>query len=328
MGRSRCCMHTGRSIAAAPSMGSWISYGLGRENEQLPGYVLLNNDWIPNGGFQNFASSFLPATHQATLVRAKGTPVDNIVAADPARRAACQARLSPRAGQRLCPAQGASEAIESSIRNYETAARMQTAVPELCDVSGETAETQKLYGVDRENDFDRFYCVAVPAGAATGGSGSAIHRDHLPEHTRQQFALGSARRTEASARGKCANHRPAGRRIDHRSQTPRTAGRNARRLGGRDGPHAAQFRQRRPRPSRQRLHDLDGRWRHPRRHDVWCHRRNGHECCRKSTRTSTTSTPRFCTSWGWIMNDLTFRFGGRDMRLTDVHGRVIKDILA
>ena len=68
----------------APSLGSWVSYGLGTESENLPSYVLLNNDWIPNGGFQNFASSFLPATHQAALVRAKGTPVDNIVAADPA----------------------------------------------------------------------------------------------------------------------------------------------------------------------------------------------------------------------------------------------------
>ena len=73
-GAQSLLLHTGRSIGAAPSIGSWISYGLGTENEQLPGYVLLNNDWIPNGGFQNFASSYLPATHQATLVRAKEPP--------------------------------------------------------------------------------------------------------------------------------------------------------------------------------------------------------------------------------------------------------------
>ena len=73
-GAQSLLLHTGRSVAAAPSIGSWISWGLGCENQQLPGYVLLNNDWIPNGGFQNFASSFLPAIHQATLVRAKGTP--------------------------------------------------------------------------------------------------------------------------------------------------------------------------------------------------------------------------------------------------------------
>ena len=83
-GAQNLLLHTGRSIGAAPSVGSWVSYGLGTENEQLPGYVLLNNDWVPNGGSQNFASAFLPATHQATNVRAKGRPVDNITPADPA----------------------------------------------------------------------------------------------------------------------------------------------------------------------------------------------------------------------------------------------------
>ncbi len=82
-GAQNLLLHTGRSIGAAPSFGAWISYGLGTENEQLPGYVLLNNDWVPNGGSQNFASSFLPATHQAAMVRAHGAPVDNIAPADP-----------------------------------------------------------------------------------------------------------------------------------------------------------------------------------------------------------------------------------------------------
>src|SRR5690606_8935067 len=82
-GAQNLLLHTGRSIGAAPSFGAWVSYGLGTENEQLPGYVLLNNDWVPNGGSQNFASSFLPATHEAAVVRAKGMPVDNIAPADP-----------------------------------------------------------------------------------------------------------------------------------------------------------------------------------------------------------------------------------------------------
>ena len=158
-GAQSLLMHTGRSIAAAPSMGSWVSYGLGQENEQLPGYVLLNNDWIPNGGFQNFASSFLPATHQATLVRAKGTPVDNIVAADSENIQRAKLDFLREQDSLFARTQGASEAIESSIRNYETAAQMQTLVPQLCDVSGETAETRRLYGVDRENDYDKFYSL-------------------------------------------------------------------------------------------------------------------------------------------------------------------------
>ena len=68
-----------------PSMGSWLTYGLGSESENLPGYVVLNNDWVPNGGLENFGSSFLPASHQATMLRPNGVPVDNIVAAEAAR---------------------------------------------------------------------------------------------------------------------------------------------------------------------------------------------------------------------------------------------------
>jgi len=158
-GAQNLLLHTGRSIGAAPSFGAWVSYGLGTENEQLPGYVLLNNDWVPNGGSQNFASSFLPATHEAAVVRAKGTPVDNISPADP--QALQQAKLAFLAQQdgAVALARGGSSDIEAAIRNYETAAHMQTLVPELCDVSGESEATLRLYGVDRKDDFDRFYAL-------------------------------------------------------------------------------------------------------------------------------------------------------------------------
>ena len=62
-GQQDLLLHTGRVTGQAPSFGSWVNYGLGTENQNLPGYVLLNNDWIPNGGFENFSSAFLPATH-------------------------------------------------------------------------------------------------------------------------------------------------------------------------------------------------------------------------------------------------------------------------
>jgi hypothetical protein len=72
-----------RAIALqAPSFGAWLSYALGTENQNLPGYVVLNNDWVPNGGLENVGSSFLPASHQATMMRAKGVPVHNIVPVD------------------------------------------------------------------------------------------------------------------------------------------------------------------------------------------------------------------------------------------------------
>ncbi len=158
-GAQSLLLHTGRSVAAAPSIGSWVSYGLGRENEQLPGYVVLNNDWIPNGGFQNFASSFLPAYHQATMVRAKGVPVDNIVPSDEPAIQRGKLDFLRRSDQAFAARHGAAAEIESAIRNYETAAQMQTLVPELCDITGETSETLALYGVDRSNAFDHLYAL-------------------------------------------------------------------------------------------------------------------------------------------------------------------------
>lgn len=70
--RGNILFHTGRNVAGYPSLGSWISYALGTENHNLPGYVLLHSGAIPPGGLENFSNGFLPATHQALPVRANG----------------------------------------------------------------------------------------------------------------------------------------------------------------------------------------------------------------------------------------------------------------
>lgn len=134
-GQQALLLHTGRETGRAPSLGSWVSYGLGTENKSLPAYVLLNNDWIPNGGYENFASAFLPATTAATLLRAKGDPVDNIVSAD--RRSVQQRKLQLLRiqDQQFAKLSGAEQKIESAIGNYETAFRMQTSIPKIANVS-------------------------------------------------------------------------------------------------------------------------------------------------------------------------------------------------
>jgi hypothetical protein len=81
-GQQNLLLHTGRVTGGAPSVGSWVLYGLGTESDELPGYVLLNNDWIPNGGLENFSSAFLPANFGATMVRARGNAVDNVSPTD------------------------------------------------------------------------------------------------------------------------------------------------------------------------------------------------------------------------------------------------------
>lgn len=158
-GQQNLLLHTGRVTGLAPSFGSWISYGLGTENDNLPSYVLLNNDWIPNGGFENFASAFLPANHSATLLRAKGTMVDNIAPGDPLviqRRKLDLLRRQDATFGAGSPEQGV---IESAIRNYETAFAMQAVVPQVADVSEETEATQRMYGLHGTDDYQKYYSL-------------------------------------------------------------------------------------------------------------------------------------------------------------------------
>jgi len=158
-GQQALLLHTGRITGQAPSFGAWVSYGLGTENRNLPGYVLLNNDWVPNGGLENFGSSFLPASHQATTFRPTGTPVDNIKPSDSfeiQRR-----KLALLAAQNKAFAGQSSDAlaIEGAIANYETAFRMQRLVPEIADLSKEPEHIHKLYGTDSEDEHQQLYAT-------------------------------------------------------------------------------------------------------------------------------------------------------------------------
>jgi len=158
-GQSNLLLHTGRILGQAPSFGSWVSYGLGSENRNLLGYVVLNNDWVPNGGLENFGSSFLPASHQATMMRAKGVPVDNIAPRDAADVQKKKLALLAEQDSGFARLASDPQAIEGAIANYETAFRMQTEVPAIADVSRETAETRALYGLDSKDEHQRYYAT-------------------------------------------------------------------------------------------------------------------------------------------------------------------------
>jgi len=75
-------LHTGSNNAGRPSLGSWVTYGLGSENQNLPGFVVLNFDVVPCGGMETYSAGFLPATNQSTLFKAEGVPIENIVPGD------------------------------------------------------------------------------------------------------------------------------------------------------------------------------------------------------------------------------------------------------
>lgn len=158
-GQQNLLLHTGRVLGQAPSLGAWVSYGLGTENSNLPGYVLLNNDWVPNGGMENFASSYLPATHQATLLRAKGDPVDNIVPSDSALVQRRKLAVLARQDEAFARSASDASAIEAAIVNYETAFRMQSVLPNVADISAEPKHIQQLYGVDSKDEHQQYYAT-------------------------------------------------------------------------------------------------------------------------------------------------------------------------
>jgi hypothetical protein len=153
-------LHTGSGLQGRPSMGAWLSYGLGSENRNLPGFIVLNGGLIPPGGLDNFNSGFLPAAHQGSVFRPGDPPVANIrpleANPDQQRQKLDLLRQLDRAGlERI----GRVDEIESAIANAETAFRMQAAVPELMDLSGESNATKDLYGVNSTFNGTRIFAT-------------------------------------------------------------------------------------------------------------------------------------------------------------------------
>ena len=151
-------LHTGLGQSGRPSMGAWTTYGLGTSSRDLPGYVVLDGGLIPSGGVDNFASGFLPASYQASIMQAKSPALPNISPLEERpelqqNKLSLMRTLDDAALKRM----GEHDALESAIRNYELAYRMQSAVPELMDISGESNTTRKLYGLDDEYEHTRSY---------------------------------------------------------------------------------------------------------------------------------------------------------------------------
>ena len=152
--------HTGFPFMGHPSAGAWVSYGLGTENQNMPGFVVLQAGGaaVPHGGVGLFSSGYLPAQNQASIIIGDKAPaVRNI---QPREADATQrSRLDFVKGMDadFVKRIGGNNDVEAAVRNYETAYRMQASVPELCDLSGETAATKKMYGMDSPNGVTAAY---------------------------------------------------------------------------------------------------------------------------------------------------------------------------
>ncbi|MCO6455258.1 MAG: DUF1501 domain-containing protein [Pirellulaceae bacterium] len=149
--------NSGFQFNGFPSVGSWLSYGLGSETQSLPTYVVLPDQrGGPNGGASNWSSGFLPAQHQGVVLQGGPQPVRDLFPArelgagsEAATREFLQ-RLNERHRQRTGPEQ----ALAARIRSYELAAEMQLSVPEVSDLAGEPESIRRMYGLDQEATAD------------------------------------------------------------------------------------------------------------------------------------------------------------------------------
>ncbi len=143
-------MNTGFQIPGRPSMGSWLSYGLGTENRDLPGFVvLISGDNNPDGGKACWSSGFLPSVHQGVEFRSKGDPVLFVSDPDGVPRDVRRDTLDAlRDLNRINMGRVLDPEIETRISQYELAYRMQTSVPDLMDIDKEPASVHEMYGTE------------------------------------------------------------------------------------------------------------------------------------------------------------------------------------
>jgi len=188
-----------------PSMGAWLSYGLGSEVDNLPAFVVLpDSRALPTGGANNWTSGFLPARRQGVVLNTSGPAIRDLQPASgaPAPVQAARYAALERLNRRHLAERGGDDALASRMRSYELAARMQLAVPEATDLNRESAATQALYGMDQpeSKDFGRSCLlgrrllergvrfVQLWSGAAFG---SDVHWDahgSVPDNHRREAA--------------------------------------------------------------------------------------------------------------------------------------------
>ena len=149
-------IHSGSGFQGRPSMGGWVVYGLGSECRNLPGFIVLESGLVPPGGLDLFGSGFLPASYQGTLFRKGKVPIADLAPRESSadlqkNKLALLSKLNSGVVQRL----GNAPQVEATIANYELAFRMQSEVPDLLAIESESEATRKLYGID-EADTEEF----------------------------------------------------------------------------------------------------------------------------------------------------------------------------
>lgn len=144
-------IHTGFPFMGHPTAGAWINYGLGNLNQNLPGFVVLHSGGSvpPHGGVGLYGSGYLPANNQGSILQVdKNEPIINITPRESILSQRKRLDFHKSFDQQFLQEVGHNPQVEAAIQNHEVAYKMQAAVPELCEIKGETDATQKLYGLD------------------------------------------------------------------------------------------------------------------------------------------------------------------------------------
>jgi hypothetical protein len=319
-------LHTGSGLQGRPSLGAWFGYGLGSECSDLPGFVVLNGGLIPPGGLDNFNSGFLPASYQGSVFNPGDSPLANVRRVEPTESLQRnKLRLLSRVDASALDRLGHVDQLESAIANYELAYRMQAAVPDLVDLAGETRATRAMYALDATYEptaifgrqcllarrlvergvrFVELTCPSV--GTDRWDQHSALKSGH-EKNARAVDRPISALLTDLKARGLLEQtlvvwagefgRTPFAQGSDGRDHNPfgfsiwlAGGGIKGGTIHGQTDEYGYKVVE-----NKVEVHDL---------HATILH------------------------LLGLDHKRLTFRFGGRDMRLTDVHGEVVKEILA
>lgn len=162
-------MHTGSATFTRPSMGSWLSYGLGTFNQNLPSFIVIAPQ-LPYGGTQVYASDFLPAYHQGTRVIPGEKPIENLTPRTPQRKVQeLELGLADAFNRGHLKSRADDSQLAARIKAFETAFQMQTAGPEAFDVSAEDDATLAMYGLKRsENTSFAWQCLVARRLAERG----------------------------------------------------------------------------------------------------------------------------------------------------------------
>ena len=323
-------MHTGFPFVGYPSAGAWTSYGLGSEAANLPGFVVLRSgDAVaPHGGVGVYGSGFLPAKHEASILGVdRPEPLANLKPREEVDRQRRALDFTASLDRRFSE----DPAVESAIRNAELAWKMQASVPELCGLDGESEATKKMYGMDdpdpktaayarqclvarrlveRGVRFVELSCLTYNIGAGNGPNPWDQHSDIKKGHGAQAHQIDrplAALLLDLERRGLLESTLVVS--TGEFGRTPFSQGSN-------------------------------GRDHNPYGFSAWMAGGGvkGGQAYGATDELGYHAVEKPCTVydlWATVLHQLgvdhealTFRFGGRDLRLTDVHGHVLEEILA